>query len=390
MHYEETLEYIYNLHRFGMKPGLETIKKVLEQFSNPEKKFKAIHIAGTNGKGSVAAMLAHTLKKAGHKVGLFTSPHLITFRERIQINDKIIPKEEIVDLTQKIKEKSPQLTFFETITVMAYLYFQSQNVDYAVLETGMGGKLDATNTVQPKLAIITSIGIDHAHVLGNTIEQIAEKKSGIIKPNITVITSNKDKPLEVLKNRAEEVKATVRLSKPYQGNISLNGDFQKENAGIAYEAAKFLKVDEKIIKEALETTFWPGRCEYVTNNVLIDCAHNLAGIRALTKFVKAQEYDKLIILFGAQENKDFRGMIKALPKPDFLVLTKPRIQHALDPKILERDGDCKIVEDPKQALKFAQSIASPKDLILIAGSCYLVGNILEPEPEIKEIIPKAL
>lgn len=388
--YEETLEYLFNLHRFGMKPGLETIQEVLAKFDNPEKSFRVIHIAGTNGKGSVAAMIANILKKADFKVGLFTSPHLITFRERIQVNNCIIPKEEVIDLANKIRQKTPQLTFFETITVMAYLYFQSQKVDFVVLETGLGGRLDATNTVNAEIAIITSIAFDHTHILGNTIEEIATEKAEIIKQNATVITSVKGKPFEIIKNKAAQMKAKLMQAQPYQDKISLRGDFQKENAGIAYEAAKLLNIDERIIKKALGTTFWPARCEYITHNILIDCAHNLAGIKALTKFVKTQQYQKLITIFGVQSNKNFKAMIKALPKPDFLVLTKPRIQKALDPKILERDGPCKIIENPKKALKFAQSIATQKDLILITGSCYLVGNILEPEPEIKTIIPKAL
>jgi len=194
----------------------------------------------------------------------------------------------------------------------------------------------------------------------------------------------------VVKKKVKEMDATLIQAKLYDGELSLNGGFQKENAGVASEVAKVLDIKEKIIKDALSKTFWPARCEFIGNNFLIDCAHNLSGIKELTKFVKAQEYDRLLIVFGVRAKKNYTAMIKALPKPDLLIITKPRIQGALDPKLLEADDPCEIIEDPKEAVKYAQLMAKDNDLILVTGSCYLVGNILEPEPEIKEIIPKAL
>ena len=388
--YEETLKHIFGLHRLGMKLGLEPMRQALDKFGHPEKHFRIIHIAGTNGKGSVAAMVATILQEAGFKVGLFTSPHLITFRERIQVNKKLISKEDVVRLTQKINQCEVQLTFFETITAMAYLYFSEQDIDFAILETGIGGRLDSTNTVDAEINVITPIDFDHMEFLGNTIEEISGEKAAIIKKNATVVTSVSGVPLEVVKKKVKEMDATLIQAKLYDGELSLNGGFQKENAGIAFEVAKVLNIKKEIIKDALSKTFWPARCEFISNNLLIDCAHNLSGIKELTKFVKTQEYDRLLIVFGVRAKKNYTAMIKALPKPDLLIITKPRIQGALDPKLLETDDPCEIIEDPKEAVKYAQLMAKDNDLILVTGSCYLVGNILEPESEIKEIIPKAL
>jgi len=387
--YEETLEYLYGLHRLGIKPGLEPIQKACKAFNNPENSYGIIHIAGTNGKGSTAAMTASILQKAGFKVGLYTSPHLITFRERMQVDNKIIPEKEVIDIADQIKEKNLNLTFFETITLMVYLHFQKEKVDFAILETGLGGRLDATNTTKADIAAITSIDFDHMEFLGSTIEEIAAEKAAIIKQGAKIITSVKGPAFNIIKNRAADMQAKLIQTNDYEGELSLQGDFQRQNAGIAYEIAQELNIDEHIIEEALENTFWPGRCQYVTENIIIDCAHNVAGIKALTKFVKQQEYNKLIIIFGSQENKNYKAMLKALPKPDTLILTKARIQKAMDPATLKQDGNCIIKENPKDALKHAKTIATEKDLILITGSCYLIGNILEPEPEIK-LIPKAM
>ena len=389
--YEETLEYLYGLHRMGIKPGLEHTEKGCRAFNHPEKSFRVVHIAGTNGKGSVAAMVTTMLRKAGYKVGLFTSPHLITFRERIQVNGRIIPKQEVVHSANLIQTKDLGLTFFETITLMAFMYFRQEEVDFAVLETGMGGRLDSTNVTQSEICAITNIDFDHTEFLGDSIKEITTEKAAIIKKNSTVIVpSLGKKAMDIIEERVHEMGASLIVADMYNGNVSLLGQFQKENAGIAFAIGKHLKVKDEVIKEGLATTFWPGRCEYITENVLMDCAHNVAGIRALTKFVKTQQYDRLIIIFGVQFNKNYKAMIKALPKPDVLVLTKPRIQKALDPYFIEKEGECKIIEDPKEALTYAQSIAGAHDLILVAGSCYLVGNMLEPEPEITFMLPKAM
>ena len=385
---KQELEHLYSLKKFDFKgkPSLKQIEKALEKLGNFHKKLRVIHITRTNGKGSTAAMTTEILKQAGYKTGLFTSPHLIRYNERIQINRKEITDEELLEYINKVRSLDVELSFFEFTTTLALKYFFDKNVDFIVLEVGLGGTYDATNICDAEIAAITDISPDHTNVLGKTIKEIAEDKCGIIKERSTVITDKNNKALDVIKEKSKNNKLVI--AEEYEGTIRLKGEFQRRNAGIAYSIGKELGVQEEIIKQAIEKTEWPGRLEFLEKNVLADCAHNPFAISEITKFVKKLNYKRLIIIFGVLERKDFRKMIKKLPKPDFLILTRPNIDKALDPAKLAHEGQCAVVESPKAALSFAKAIAKEKDLILITGSCYLVGNVKAIYPKNKKLAHK--
>lgn len=367
--------FLYNLKKFEMRPSLDNIKAAMNKLGNFQKNFRIIHITGTNGKGSTAAMISNILKKADFKIGMFTSPHLVNFNERIQINNIPISDNDAFKLIDKIKSLNIQLTFFEFITALALLYFKENNVDFVVLEVGLGGSWDATNVCDAEISVITSIYLDHTRVLGNSIEVIAKDKCGIIKKNSKVITCNSN-PINIIKEFCKG--KDFIITSPYQKKLNLKGDFQKINAGIAEAVCRLLKVPQNIIEKGLETVEWPGRLEFVEDNVLVDCAHNPAAVKEVTAFVKSNlKFNKLIIIFGVLADKDYKKMIKKLPRPDFLILTKPKIERALDPVKLAYDGPCAIIENPFEALRYAKNLAKHDDLIFITGSCFLVGNIME-------------
>ncbi len=375
MQLKEQLEWLYSLKESNMKLGLDATRQALEKLGNPHKKLKVIHVAGTNGKGSTSAMIADTLKRAGYKTGLYTSPHLVKFNERIQINRKPIEDAELSRLIEQIRSLGVNLTFFEYATVIAFLYFFNQKVDYVVLEVGLGGRLDATNVVDSEIAVITSIGWDHTHILGDTIEKIAKEKVAIIKPKSKVVTCKSNSGLPWIKEASTKNKLVI--ANPYKGVVGLRGPFQKINAGMAFEVCRLLDIPENTIEEGIASVKWPGRMEYLDKNLLVDCAHNLSAFKAMAPYVKTLPKQKLITIFGVLADKDYKKMIKALPKPDFLILTKPPIDRALDPAQLAYDGPCAVITDPAEALRYAKKIAQPEDLIFITGSCYLIGKIME-------------
>ncbi len=373
---KDELNYLYTLKQFDFKtkPKLDPIKQALSKLGDFHKKLRVIHITGTNGKGSVGAMLMEILKKAGFKTGLYTSPHLVRYNERMQVNGAEIKDEEVLRLIDKVKSLNVHLSFFEFTTTMALLYFYEQQVDYLILEVGLGGRFDATNVCDAEIAVFTDISLEHTQVLGESIKEIASEKCGIIKENSKVVTNRENAALEFIKEKAGE---KLILTDKYNGEVGLKGEFQKRNAGIAYSTAKELGINEEIIKEGIKNVKWQGRLEYINGNILVDCAHNPAAISEITNFVKDLKYNRLIIIFGVMERKEYKKMIKLLPKPDFLILTKPRIDKALDPAKLTYDGKCAVIEDPATALKFAKNIAKEGDLILITGSIYLVGQVKE-------------
>lgn len=379
MDYNTLVQELYQLRKdHGINPTLEYIKKILTLFDNPQKNFKSIHIVGTNGKGSVCAMLSNILSKAGLKVGRYTSPHLVDVRERIVINDQMISKEDFMRLVLLIQEKKKSvgitLTFFEIMTTLCFLYFSEQKVDYAIIEAGLGGTWDATNVILPKICVITSISIDHTEYLGNTVEEITKDKCGIIKPGSLVVTK-KDQPcMSIIKEKIKEESGKLLLSTPYLGANGLAGDFQKENAGIAYTVAQFLNIPHAIIQEGIATTTWPGRCQFIEKNILVDGAHNLGGIKALAQYVNSirSQYTNLTILFGVGKKKQWREMIAALPDHDLLIVTQSTNEEALDPGEI---GEGMIIPDFKEALESAKKL-TPQGLIVICGSLYLIGDVM--------------
>jgi dihydrofolate synthase/folylpolyglutamate synthase len=300
MSYKETLEYIHSVCWKGSRPGLERTEELLSMMGNPQNNLKYIHVAGTNGKGSVSAMLHAVLKGAGYKTGLYISPFIIDFCERIQINGEFIPRDTLCSLAEKVIETEIELTEFEFITAMAFLYFSEQKCDIVIVETGLGGRLDATNSLTNVVAnVITKIGFDHTAVLGDTIEQITNEKCGIIK-NCPVITTpyQPQEALEIIREYNPIIPdiAELKVVKSdifgnefiYKGEIFktiLSGEYQIENALVVIETLKALGVESRIIGEGMEKTFFPARMEIISKNpiVVLDGAHNIDGAECLAR-----------------------------------------------------------------------------------------------------------
>ena len=377
----KNLDWLYSLEVFGTKLGLGPITELLIKLDNPEANLKCIHVAGTNGKGSVCSMLASILKEAGYKVGLYTSPHLKRFAERIQINGKEISEKRLDETLGKIKSQYTNQTFFEVTTAAAFQYFKEEAVDFVVLEVGLGGRLDATNIIIPLVSIITHISLEHTHVLGKTVEEIAKEKAGIIKENVPLITLVKKPALKIIKRIAKERNSKLIIPKKQSFELGLKGEFQKENASLAVKAAELLGVDKNIIKQGLKNTKWPGRFEFLEKNILVDCAHNPEGLISLRKEIKKirKNYEKIIAVVGILKDKDKKTMVETISKfSDYIIFTRPKSDRAEDPQELRKYTTKKreIILDVKKALKMAKKISNPKDLIVVTGSIYTVGEIL--------------
>ncbi|MEK6869330.1 MAG: folylpolyglutamate synthase/dihydrofolate synthase family protein, partial [Nanoarchaeota archaeon] len=285
MDYKNVLDELYSLDVPKWTLGLDRIESLLKKLGNPEKKLRCIHVAGTNGKGSVCAMISSILTGAGYKVGLYTSPHLKKFNERIRINNKLISDKDIVKYYLKIKKYVTNQSFFEITTAMAFLYFADKKVDFAVLEVGLGGRLDATNVVTPLVSIITNIGLEHTKYLGNTIKKVAYEKAGIIKNNVPVVTAAEGIALAAIKKISNERNSRLYIANKKNANyrIGLKGEFQKLNAAMAIKAIGILKnnygvkIKKSNVKKGLLNAKWPGRFQFLEKNILVDCAHNPHG-----------------------------------------------------------------------------------------------------------------
>ncbi len=411
---EETLSYLYSLEKFGISLGLHKISKLLEPFDNPQDNLKVIHIAGTNGKGSTASIIESILIEHGFKVGLYTSPHLVRFNERIRINKKEITDEEIVFYTEKlrpyeedIKLKDP-VTFFDFTTAMAYLYFYDKKVDYAIMEVGLGGTLDSTNIVKkPELAIITNVSKEHEQYLGNNIEDIAKEKAGIIKENIKVVTGEENiEPLRVIKKIAKERNSKLFVLKDcckiedkkdsfnYLGikynffdlKLNLLGFHQIKNASLAIlslEVMDAFKLNENKIKNALLNIKWFGRLEILKNEplFLVDGAHNPDGARVLMENLKSFKFGNLILIMSIMEDKNLEKIFSYLaPLSNILILTKASIDRASNIDNLEKIAkkyakDIYKFENISEAVKFSLAKANKNDLICFTGSLYAVGDL---------------
>jgi dihydrofolate synthase / folylpolyglutamate synthase len=376
-----SIEKVLLVERKAKTFGLEGIKNFLNLIGNPEKKLNIIHVAGTNGKGSVCAMISSVLNEAGFKVGMFTSPHLINVNERIRIDDELITGDDFKRIADFIYETENRtnvnLTFFETLTVMAFIYFNEKKVDYAVMETGMGGRLDATNVSKPLILVITNIGLEHRDVLGNTIKEIASEKAGIIKPNTTVVTSAKGKALSVIEKIAEKHNSKLVVAKKLNDiELRLKGEYQKENASTAFAVLKELGLNEDIILKGLKKAYWPGRFEFMDENILLDCAHNPDGMRALVKSIEKLDYNKLIVVIGVMKDKDISSIEKKLEKLNPIVIaTKASVSRSKEPEeIAEYFKNATILPDLKKAIKYAVENSEKNDLILITGSIFVVGE----------------
>jgi dihydrofolate synthase/folylpolyglutamate synthase len=414
--YSKCIKAMYGLRRFGIKLGLSTIKSMMKNLGNPQKSFLCIHVAGTNGKGSIASSLASILKESNYKVGLFTSPHLVRFNERIQIDNKPVSNKSIVEAYEALKNVSSgnrEPTFFEYSTAMAFYEFGKQKVDWAVIETGMGGRLDATNIIKPALTIISNISLEHRMYLGNTIKEIAGEKGGIIKNHTPVVTGTRQKSaVSTLKDIASEKSAPfyrfgedfkVRRSRnnkfTYYGientwhnlHTGLQGDYQIDNAAIVLAACELLdknkaEIPLNSIQKGLEKNRWPGRLEIVSDNplIILDGAHNLIATRRLVKYLaKNLSRRKITLVAGILDDKPYSSMIKTLCSVCHrAILTQPKINRALLPEKLYSPAkqvisDIKIIPKVNDAIKHAIKTTPPKDAICIAGSLYLVGEAIE-------------
>jgi len=408
---QEVLDYLYGLKKFGSKLRLEEMEKLVTALDHPEKKFKSIHIAGTNGKGSTSAFLAQILQEAGYKVGLYTSPHLVNFNERIKINGKDISGQKIVELSETIKKKVEEnkidTTFFEFTTAMAFQYFADEQVDFAVVEVGLGGRLDATSVIDPDICVITNISLEHTRVLGETKEEIANEKAAIIKENKIVVTAEIDETVLDIFNSVcnqknsslmvldKELKFKIENFSFNEQNFSVTGkindtflikmlgEYQIKNACLALLVANLLKIPIDKIKLGLLNTFWAGRLQILQKNplVMVDGAHNLEGIKNLVKFVKKIDRKKILVL-GIAEDKKLEEMVSLLvPLFDQIIITegnfKPTPVEKLNEVVLKYNQNVKMIQDSKEAVKEALKSANEEDFILVSGSLYLVGDILK-------------
>ena len=403
MSHEKILRRLYSLESPKITLGLENVNALLDKIGNPEKSLRCVHVAGTNGKGSVCAMIFYALKEAGYKVGLYTSPHLKKFNERIRINDDLITDKEIAEYFLKVKPYISGQSFFEITTAMALLYFKENDVDFAVLEVGLGGRLDATNVVTPLISVITNIGLEHTDLLGNTIEKIAFEKAGIIKENVPVVTGADGKALNTIKKIAKERNAQLYSVKKFNSIkfFYLNGQFQQQNKNTALTAIDILKKFYSLrikffqIINGIKKTQWPARLEFISKNVLVDAAHNPHGFNILAKELKIIKKEKkiknLIFVVGIQNDKDIANMLKIIsPLASIIIFTKSRNPKAAEPQYLldtfnkinykknslQKNFFPKIIPDPKAALGYAKKIAGEYDLIVVAGSIYLAGEII--------------
>ena len=428
MTYDDTIRFLYGIEKFGIRLGLENISLILNLLQNPHNQFKSIHIAGTNGKGSTAAMTASILQSAGYKTGLYTSPHLQDFRERIRINGFMIAEEDVIDLTERINyelgtQNSMQLTFFEFTTAMAFMYFAREKVDFAVVEVGMGGRLDATNVLNPVVSIITEIDIEHTEHLGKNIKLIAGEKGGIIKDNgIVILSSNKTDVAEVIESICKEKNAKLyRIGRDFgfrnaeygmrrskfefhnpqsairNFEIPLLGKYHIINASTAIKASLIIKesgfkIDESNIRDGLKKVQWNGRLEIVSENpiIILDGAHNPAAAKALSEELKKfwnAEYgirvNQLMLIIGILKDKDYKGIISFLaPIADYIIITKPktdrgRIAEDLKTESLKYKKDVEIIEDISEAISKAKSYTKSDDIICITGSFFTIGEAIK-------------
>lgn len=384
MDYKETLQYINDTPKFSKILGNDDLKKLLSKLGNPQDKLQFIHVAGTNGKGSVSAMLASVLHASGKKVGLYTSPFIEVFNERIQVDSVNIPDDDLARIATNVKknidDSEIEISVFAQITAMAFLYFAEKKCDIVVLETGLGGRLDATNVIpSPKLSIITKIGLDHTEYLGDTIEKITKEKCGIIKQGTMVVTTSfQDKSaLSVIKNTCRTLDVPLFTAEPVTNySLSLAGEYQKENAGIVILGAKALGISDKHIKAGLLNTKWVARFEYLKDNLILDGGHNPDGVRALISSLKAL-HKPVTFVVAMMKDKDVleaSALIKDFAKKVIVTEVRmPRCMKAEDLAHLFPDSD--IEKDSIQAVKKAISKVPDDELICVCGSLYLAGEI---------------
>ena len=425
MTYEETINYLYTrlplYQKEGTKaykPGLQNIEALDALCNSPHKKFKTIHVAGSNGKGSVSHTIAAILQSAGYKTGLYTSPHLTDFRERIRVNGNKIPQEYIIEFTEKLKNEAEKISpsFFEWVTELAFSYFADEEVDIAVIETGLGGRLDSTNIISPILSIITNISLEHTYLLGDTYQEIATEKAGIIKENIPVVIGEwDDRYANVFIEKAKENNSKIEFAeksislKEYkyldegklvldfdkyeQLTFALGGIYQLKNAATILQSVEFLKEEGiKITEENIRAGFAQvtkltglrGRWEILRTSpkVICDTGHNVGGITYTAKQISEQSKNTLHIVFGMVNDKDINGVISLLPKNAKYYFTQPSGQRAMNVEEFEAIASShnlkgEIFKTVPEAYNKALEYAAPSDTIYVGGSTFVVADLLE-------------
>jgi len=422
--YEEAMEYLYGLQRLGIKFGLGNITRVLQSIDSPHEKLPAIHIAGSNGKGSTAAHLESILIEAGYRAGFYSSPHFVRFTERIRINREPIEEEDVVHWTQAILEALPGLrkgassggslpiTFFEFSTAIAMAYFVEQQVDLAILEVGMGGRLDATNVCHPLLCMITNISLEHMDFLGNTISKIAREKAGIVKQGVPVITGVRQRAaISILEETCHLHEARMyRLGKEFrvrgkpenftydgihlsvQGcRTSLRGRHQLRNAALAMAAAELLdqgryRISDENLLKGLKRVQWRGRQEWHPGppQILLDGAHNPEAMRSLCYSLKRDfHYRRLWVLMGTMKDKDHERMVALIaPLVHEFVFCRPAMERSEDPRILEAQAlklgcNASVVIDVQRGVEDLIGRADEGDMICVTGSLFVVGEVID-------------
>jgi dihydrofolate synthase/folylpolyglutamate synthase len=412
--YEQCLTTMFGLRRFGIKLGLETIETILSALGDPQRSYRTIHIAGTNGKGSVATMLSTILMAAGYRVGRYTSPHLESFNERICINNEPIDNNAVVaayERVQGVQDVKRQPTFFEFTTAMALDEFERRKVDWAVIETGMGGRLDATNTIQPAVSVITNISLEHRLYLGNTIAAIADEKAGIIKPGTPVVTGVTQRSAKArilhsadllhaplyFKGRDFRCRRTSDTSFAYYGmdhtwsrlKLSLHGSHQVDNAALALAVCELLlrsgqaQIPAAAICDGLEKAYWPGRLEVVLEapRLILDGAHNLMAARVLARhLLESYKTRRITLVVGVLDDKPCESILKDLSGPcRKAIVTQPEINRAIPAERLADTArkyfdDVIVVPHVHQAVQKAIQDSNPDDVVCVAGSLYVVGE----------------
>lgn len=398
MIYAEAIQFLYGLQMFGARPGLERTFQLAALVGNPQEQLRFIHVAGTNGKGSTCAMLESIYRAAGLRVGLFTSPHLVSFRERIQVNREFIPANEVARLAtefQALVEKFPSdqhPTMFEVVTVLALRYFAAQKCDLVIWETGLGGRLDATNIVTPLASVITNIGLDHQQWLGNTLPEIAAEKAGIIKPDVPVITAAEQPAvLRVIEHTARQQKSPfksvpIRTALPI--TLSLRGAHQHRNAALALAVVEVLQaqvpVTTKSVEAGLGSVHWPGRLQVVNRGqqtILLDGAHNPEGVAVLLASLRTDfSHHKPTLILGILADKDWHSMARQLAAAGNRILTVP-VASSRTVAADELAQVCRQALPPAteacSSLADALEKSAAAPFVVITGSLYLVGEALE-------------
>ncbi|MBC2846514.1 bifunctional folylpolyglutamate synthase/dihydrofolate synthase [Winogradskyella flava] len=405
MNYNDTVNWMFqqlpmyqNKGRSAFKKDLSNTLKLSKHLGEPERRFKSIHVAGTNGKGSTSHMLASILQEAGYKVGLYTSPHLKDFRERIRINGEVVSKQFVISFIKRnqLFFETNKLSFFEMTVGMAFDYFAKRKVDIAVIEVGLGGRLDSTNIITPELSIITNIGFDHMQFLGDTLEKIAGEKSGIIKEKIPVVVGQTQAETHlVFREKAKSTCSTIYFADQLIDEAfksDLKGVYQTHNIKTVIQSVKVLKdrgfkISDRQLKKGLlnvvTNTGLQGRWQILGNNpkVICDTAHNKEGLTSVIQQLYSEAFENLHIVFGVVNDKDLDTVIPLLPQKAKYYFCKPNVQRGLEAKHLQKkflqyNIEGEVYNSVKEALEIAKSGASEQDVIFVGGSTFVVAEII--------------